>query len=135
MWRGPRHLHQRFTIICKRALKSLSSRLLRRHNVAAMRVQVGSGVQICCAALVTLLLAAAGVISSASSGALLTSALALCLLCASSAGYAAVMIWANTTRSSKGWLGICLCTSCYVPGARRCRTTHTARLLADAPGL
>ena len=95
-----------------------------------VRVQVGSGVQIFCATLVTLLLAAAGFLSPASRGALLTSAIILYLLLAVSAGYAAVLLYANMTRSLEGWTGICLKTACYVPGARPAAPSRRAAVCA-----
>ena len=93
-------------------------------------LQVGSGVQIFCTFVVTLCLASAGFLSPASRGALLTSAIILYLLLAITAGYAAVWLWANMTRSLDGWTGVCLKTACYFPGARRCaRCCRVWRLL------
>lgn len=82
-----------------------------------LAVQLGSGTQIFATFLVTLVLAAAGFLSPASRGALLTSSIVLYLLLAISAGYIAVLFWANTTRGHDGWTGICLKTACYFPGA------------------
>ena len=83
-----------------------------------LAVQFGSGVQIFSTFAVTLVLASAGFLSPASRGALLTCAIVLYLLLAVTAGYAAVWLWSNATKSLEGWTGVCLKTACYFPGAR-----------------
>ena len=81
----------------------------------------------------TVVLASAGFLSPASRGALLTSAIVLYLLLALPAGYLAVLLWTNMTRSLEGWTGVCLRTACYFPGARDSLLMHaTSRWRACA---